>query len=298
MHSCDRGRMLNWDDLKLFLAISRFGTLSQAAKHLNVQHSTVSRRLKSLEKSLGITLVRRNKGKYELTRAGVQLQTTAINMEKEIISFDGSFLNIDEPLSGPLKVSTVNSLATTVLLPMFKNFSKAHPEIELHLMVSNSTVNLTNREADVAIRLSNSPPETLIGKQIATLSSAPYGSHEYLEEYGQDKQQIEWLGVSCCDYHRDWTREENSHKKHRFYSDDSLLTKAALKQGLGVSYLFCVEGDIDPDLKRFRDPEPRHDLGLWFLNHPDSRENARVLAFRNFMIENIKHSQAAFSGSL
>ena len=287
---------MKWDDLKIVLAVSRSGTMSGAAKLLNVQHSTVSRRIKALERQLGTNLVRRNKGSYELTQAGQKLTDTAIRVEKEITSVDGTLLKDDDPLKGVLRVTTIDSLASTILMPMFGAFSKAYPQIELHVMVSSETVNLTNREADVAIRLSNAPPNTLIGKRVATVASTVYGCADYLDEVEAGKSDLKWLGVSCCGFHESWTRETSGSGKHAFNSDKALLTISALREGLGISYLACHIGDAEPTLRRYCEPESRFDLGLWLLIHPESRSNIRVMTFRDFMIREIQAQQHHFAG--
>lgn len=287
---------MKWDDLKIVLAVSRSGTMSGAAKLLNVQHSTVSRRIKALERQLGTNLVRRNKGSYELTQAGQKLTDTAIRVEKEITSVDGTLLKDDDPLKGVLRVTTIDSLASTILMPMFGAFSKAYPQIELHVMVSSETVNLTNREADVAIRLSNAPPDTLIGKRVATVASTVYGCADYLDEVEAGKSDLKWLGVSCCGFHESWTRETSGSGKHAFNSDKALLTISALREGLGISYLACHIGDAEPTLRRYCEPESRFDLGLWLLIHPESRSNIRVMTFRDFMIREIQAQQHHFAG--
>ncbi len=256
---------MNWDDLKVILALSRCGTMSSAAKQLDVQHSTVSRRIKALEKQLGTNLVRRNKGTYELTNAGKQIKEAALNVEREITSVDGAFLNKEDPLQGTLRITTINSMASTILMPMFSDFSKAYPQIDLHIMVSNSTISLTNRGADIAIRLSNAPTETLIGKRIVTVSSTVYGSSDYLKNHNKDKDDLKWLGVTCCGFHKTWTKESCDAVTHQFNCDDALLTVAALREGLGVSYLPCFIGDTEPTLERYCEPEPEFDLGLWVL---------------------------------
>jgi len=287
---------MKWDDLKVFLAVSRCGTMSGAAKQLNVQHSTVSRRVKALEKKLGTILVRRNKGAYELTKAGKKIRNAALKVEKEITSVDGTLLKDDDPLTGTLRITTINSLASTILMPMFSAFSKAHPQIDLHIMVSSSKVNLTNREADVAIRLSNAPPEILIGKRIVTVSSAVYGSVGYLNEYQESQDDLKWLGVSCCGFHKTWTKKSCNAVAHQFNCDDAVLTLAALREGLGVSYLPCHIGDAESTLRRFCEPESKFDLGLWILVHPESKSNLRVLAFRDYMITAIEEQQDLFAG--
>jgi len=285
---------MNWDDLKIILAVSRCGTMSAAAKQLSVQHSTVSRRIKALEKQLGANLIRRNKGFYELTRAGEQIKKAALNVEREITYVDDALLSKDDPLLGPLRITTINSLASTVLMPMFSDFSKAHPQIDLHIMVSNSTISLTNRGADIAIRLSNAPTENLIGKRIVTVSSTIYGSADYLKQLKENNDDLKWLGVTCCGFHKSWTKESCDTETHQFNCDDALLTVAALREGLGVSFLPCYIGDNDPKLERYCEPESKFDLGLWILMHPESKNNARVLAFRNYIINAIEEQQDSF----
>jgi len=287
---------MNWDDLKVILAISRTGTMSGAAKQLKVQHSTISRRIKSLEKQLGTNLIRRNKGAYVLTQAGSKIKQTALQVEKEIMGIDGSLLSKNDPLFGPIRVSTINSLASTILMPIFSAFSKAHPQIDLHVMVSNETVSLANREADLAIRLSNTPPENLIGKRIAGIASTVYGSSNYLNKVKSSDEKITWLGVSCCGYHITWTKESCDTVTNTFNSDDAILTLAALKQDLGVAYLFCCVGDNEPELERVYAPQPKHDLGMWLLIHPEAKYNARVLAFREFLIHELEKRKDELKG--
>ncbi|RKZ44086.1 MAG: LysR family transcriptional regulator [Gammaproteobacteria bacterium] len=287
---------MKWDDLKIFLAVARCGTMSGAARQLHVQHSTVSRRVKALEKQLGTNLVRRNKGIYELTIAGKKIRNAALKVEKEITSVDGSLLRDNDPLIGRLRVTTINSMASTILLPMFSAFSKAYPQIDLHLMVSANIVNLTNREADVAIRLSNAPPEILIGKRVVTVSSTAYGSADYLKRLQSSEDELKWLGVSCCSFHTTWTKESCEAETHQFNCDDALLTLAALREGMGVSYLPCHIGDTEPTLRRFCEPESKFDLGLWVLIHPESKTNLRVVAFRDYMVKAILDQKDLFAG--
>lgn len=130
-------------------------------------------------------------------------------------------------------------MATTVLMPMFCGFSQQYPDVSLHIRVSNSDLSLAQREADVAIRLTNTSPETLIGKRVVTVSSAIYGHHDYVRQLHTEKRDPDWLGVECCAFHKSWTRQACGEKTHKFYVDDTLLTQAALLEGLGVSILPC-----------------------------------------------------------
>lgn len=289
---------MNWDDMRLFLAVARTGSISGAAKQLGVQHSTVSRRMRSLEEKLGARLIERKKTGYELTVAGENIKQSALRIEREMLGVDEALLGKDANLVGPLRVTAINNMASSVLMSMFARFSEKNPQVDLHIIVSNTDASLAQREADVAIRLTNSPTDTLIAKRMLTVASTIYGSGEYLNKIKQQGAEPKWIGVNCCVFHKTWTKQYCTHPSHNFYSDDTLLTLSAIKEGLGVSYLPCFLGDTDPLLARYSEPDPQHDLGLWILLHPDLKRTARVLAFRDFMIQSIQEKKELFEGRL
>lgn len=287
---------MNWDDLRLFLAVARTGSISGAAKQLGVQHSTVSRRIRSFEDKLGTRLLERKKGNYELTKAGENVKEASSRIEREVLGVDGALLDKDAQQVGPLKVAALNNMASSVFMPMFASFSKRKPQVELHIMVSNIDASLSQREADVAIRLTNTPTDTLIGKRIVTVASTIYGSRSYIDQLRNEGGEPKWIGVECCGFHKNWTKQLDGGRPHNFYSDDTLLTHAALREGLGVSILPCFMGDADPLLARYSDPDPALNLGLWLLLHPDLKRTARVLAFRDHMEHEILENRNLFEG--
>jgi len=288
---------MNWDDLRLFLTVTRTGSISGAAKQLGVQHSTISRRIRQFEEKLGMRLLERKKGGYELTPAGENIKEAANRIEREVLGVDGVLPGKDTQLSGPLRVTAINNMASSVLMPMFARFSELHPKVELHVIVSNTDASLSQREADVAIRLTNSPTDTLIGKRIVTVASAIYGSHAYLERIRQQGGEPKWLGVECCGFHKTWTKQSSGEQAHHFISDDTLLTLAAIREGIGISILPCFMGDADPSLERFAEPDPSYNLGLWILLHPDLKRTSRVLAFRDHMLKAINEKSDLFEGN-
>jgi molybdate transport repressor ModE-like protein len=288
---------VNWDDMRLFLAIARTGSISGAARSLDVQHSTVSRRLRKLENKLGARLVERKNTGYELTLAGENVKQAAKRMETEMLHVDGAVLGVDSNLVGPLKVTAINNMASTVLMPMFAKFSQAYPQVDLHIVVSNIDSSLSEREADVAIRLTNSPTDTLIGKRLLTVASTIYGSRNYLKQLHETTREPKWIGVECCAFHKSWTKHACEEQSHNFVSDDTLLTLSAIRQGLGVSFLPCFMGDADPELERYCEPDPSHNLGLWILLHPDLKHTARVVAFRDHMVNSIEVERDLFEGN-
>jgi len=223
---------MNWDDLRLFLAVAREGSISGAARSLHVQHSTVSRRMRALESKLGVRLIERKKSGYELTDAGESVHKAACRMEYEVLDVDAVLGGSDAKLSGELRVSAINNMASTVLMPMFARFNQNYPDVELHLLVSNKYTSLIEREADIAIRLTNTPTDTLMGKRVVTVASTVYASRQYLADMRENGGKAKWLGVTCCGFHQTWTKAACVGLRHNFFVDDTLLTIAAFRHGI------------------------------------------------------------------
>ena len=287
---------MQWDDLRIFLAVSREGSISGAAKRLAVQHSTVSRRLRALEESLATPLLKRKTSGYELTEAGEDLRLSASKIEAHILEFEGALGGQESGVSGELRVTAINNMASSILMPMFTRFSANFPDIELHVQVSNKFVRLAERDADIAIRLTNSPMDTLIGTRLATVASTVYGARDYCADVQAGSTVKKWLGIECCGFHVSWTKEACPEHTHNFFVDDTLLTMAALREGSGLAYLPCFMGDSDPSLVRFCAPERQHDLGLWLLYHQDLRRTKRVRIFREHMLREVADVAALFEG--
>lgn len=287
---------MQWDDLRIFLAVAREGSISGAAKRMNIEHSTVSRRMKALESQLGARLIERKKSGYELSEAGEELKMAATKMEIEALEIEGALAGQEGRVAGELRVTAINNMASSVLMPLFASFTRKYPDVALHVQVSNKYVRLAERDADIAIRLTNTPLDTLIGTKLANVASAIYGERSYVSAVQADKAEPKWLGVECCSFHRSWTNAACPEQNHNFFVDDTLLTLAALREGLGLAYLPCFMGDQDGLLERYRDPDPAHDLGLWLLYHPDLRRTKRVTAFRQHMIEKVSEQTGIFEG--
>ncbi len=110
---------MQWDDVRIFLAVAREGSISGASRRLGVQHSTVSRRMRSLEKQLGSALIERKKSGYELTEAGKELKLAAGKMELEVLAFEDALGGQDHQATGKLRITTINNMASSIMMPMF-----------------------------------------------------------------------------------------------------------------------------------------------------------------------------------
>lgn len=291
--------MFDWDDLRFFLEIARTGSLSGAARELGVTHSTVFRRLNALEEKLKVRLFERLQSGYKLTNLGEEMLESALQVEDEINSMQLSLSGRDLKLSGTVHITAAQALGRNFLHPYLKKFYQRYPDIRIDLMMTDKVMDLSRREADIALRIGNHPPEHLIGKNIAEVAWAIYGSADYLAENGTPKA-VEEL------------------TKHRFVTDGAkirqplfsrwqswfapegavvLITNGVIGQhsatceGLGLAALPCYLGDHDAGLIRVLDLPKESRNELWLLMHPDLKNTARVKALKEFIVETLEQKE-------
>lgn len=290
---------MDWDDIQIFLALVRTGSVTSAAKALDINYSTVSRRINAFETKLGVRLFDRSPTGYTTTAAGVDIIEAAERMESEALALQRRVYGRDERLSGLLRVTSTEIIANTLLLPALYDFRTIHPEIEVQLMVSGDNVNLNQHEADIAFRITNKPPDNLVGKQLANMFVGTYVSHEYYQQHIEPDSNsiIEILtGIvhNCTD--QTWLNNNFPHAKTHYRFDSITTLLEAAKQGLGIAKLPCLLGDREPALLRLPNSPIEETWSLWILNHIDLRKTARVRIFRDFMIDAISKQQDLIEG--
>src|SRR6202035_5170634 len=145
--------MIDWDDVRYFLAVARGGSVRAAAERLGVNHSTVLRRIAQLEERLGVHMFEKLPSGYRLTAAGEEVLEFADQMEASSHLLETRVFGRDQSVRGLLRVTLAPPLATHLLMPDFADFARLHPDIEMEILSSGELANLTNREADVAIRV-------------------------------------------------------------------------------------------------------------------------------------------------
>lgn len=273
---------MDWDDLRLLLAIARAHSLSGAARTLAVNHATVFRRLAAIEERLGVRLFDRHKGGYVPTAAGEEIVRVATAIDEQVADLDRRVTGRDLRLEGTLRVTTVDTLATTLLAPVFAQFASTYPGVTLELTVANAIASLSRREADVAVRPTPEPPEGLVGRRIAELAIAVYGSRGYLKAAGTlDEREHTWIAPDDSLSHLAVAKWLDRLKPARIAlrSDSMQAMCAAAEAGVGLAALPCYLADPRKELVRFAPPRPDFAVGLWILTHEDLRRTARVRAF-------------------
>lgn len=296
---------LAWDDFRLVKAIADHAGLTGASQALGVNHSTVFRRLGQIEEQLGLPLFERRKTGYVATVAGEEMTALAARMEEEVTAFDRRMAGRDVTPSGELRVTTTDTLYLNMLLPIFAAFRQAHPAIRLDVAIGNQTLNLSKRDADVAIRASDSPGETLVGRRLATLTWAIYARKDEgltPAETADPAALLErnWvtlgdqLGyVKAARYVRDRVPPERIALK----SSAVLGLTEAVEQGLGIGPLPCFIADQRPCLIRLTPPNPDFSTGVWILTHPDIRHAPRVRAFMDFCGNELAKKRGLLEGT-
>ena len=194
---------MDWNSLKIFLAINDAGSLSGAAERLSVNHSTIFRRLNSFEGEIGGRLFERFNNQYLLTPLGEELLVTAKEIASSFDSLDRQIVGKDIQPHGLVKITAPNNIAYRFLPDYIADFSTLYPDISVEILASNQTLNMSNRQADIAIRATAKPPEHLVGRRICQFGWSVYGSAAYKKQYGspnklEDLQQ-HVPGISGCD---------------------------------------------------------------------------------------------------
>ncbi len=295
-----KAQPLEWGDLRYVLAVGRDGTLSGAARVLGVNHSTVFRRIGAIEERLGVRLFERLPTGYALTQAGERMLETAEHVEEAVLDLSRTLVGGDLRLSGNLRVTAPDALAYRVLMPHLAAFRRAYPDIQLELSIVNSFLNLTRREADVAIRSTQTPPETAVGRRLCTLATTLYGSADYLRAHpDRSLERHQWLmpneGLEQWPASK-WLARHYPTASVVLYSDTVLGLFEAAKQGLGIAPLPCFLADPEQQLDRVLPPPPELDSELWLLSHPDLRRSARVRAFMDFLTEAVGLDRGLIEG--
>ena len=279
---------LKWDDLRLVLAIAGAGTLSGAGRRLGTSHATVFRRLGQVERRLGARLFDRAKTGYSPTLAGEAIAAAARRIEGEVLEVERRVAGQDLRPSGTVRATTTDTLLAGLLSPIFADFRRACPDIALQVVVSNALFDLSRREADVALRPSEAPPESLVGRKVGTIAQAVYGARNLVAAGGgaPDFQAAEWIGPDERMVYRPlerWLAARGLTGRCRYAVDSVFGMLAAARDGAGLAVLPCYLADGDARLARIGGTIPELATDLWLLTHADLRKTARVRAFLDFV---------------
>ena len=266
--------MPDWDGLRIFLALTRTRTLAAAARKLGIDETTVARRLARLEGQMGTSLLERAPGGLALTAAGEAVRAAAEEMESAALSAERRALGADRQLSGRVRVTAPEILGRYFVLPALQAVHARHPRIAIELISTITRLDVTRREADIAIRTVRPSEPALVARKVARMAVAPY-----LRRTRRRPAQL--AAVSYADGVRLPVRnvEDRIPDGRVALRTNSIATVLeAVRLGFGAGDLPCFVGDATPGLARAFPGEKPDWLDVWLIVHADVQRTSRVRA--------------------
>lgn len=284
-----------WDEFRLVRAVAERGALAPAAAHLGINPSTAFRRLAAVEAALGTRLFERHRSGYVPTPAGEAMAAAAARMEEEVARFDREVADRALTPSGTLRVTAAATLVTDLLMPMLGRFRSRYPAVQVDLVVSEEALNLSRRDADVALRATRDPPPNLVGRRIATIAWAVYGRVQAEPEAADAAWVSPSEAVAGGLFARFVAARAGSERVALRINTVQGLCEAIV-EGVGIGPLPCYRGDRIAALRRLSGPEPDLAGSLWLLTHPDLRHAARVRAFMDHVAAEVAPLRPVLEG--
>lgn len=288
--------MIDWDDLRFFLAIARHGSLTSAARELGVAQSTVGRRLTGLEMSLGVRLLHRTPDGYVLTLAGESVREQARRVEAEALALVRGVEGRDAKLAGVVRVTCAESIAAHILAPCFAALQARHPDILVELIPDPRELSLAMRETDIAVRLTRPTQNDLVVRRIGRFAFGLYVGSAYVDRHGLPDFEEGCIGhrfmvlVGDISGNARTVWLEDLTRKARLglqtTSHEALLK--ATHGGAGLACLARFRADDDPNLMTLTPPMPAPKTDIFLVVHKDNRSTPRVRAVLNAIATSMK----------
>jgi DNA-binding transcriptional LysR family regulator len=274
---------MEWTDLRYFLAAVRGGSLSAASRELGVNYTTVGRRLEALQRGLGATLIHRTPEGLALTRAGEAVRELCETIEATALEIERRASGQDRELGGTVRMTATETLAARFLIPAMATLRKHHPEIDVELIPDYRVLDLSRRQADLAMRNARPSDPHLVCRRVGGFAITLYGSRDYLAARGRPRRGAGLAGHDLVSWtyllqatRMQFMGESVDGARIVFRSNSTLALTNAVAEGFGIGYVPCYLADEDPRMVRlWPDVAPRI-VPLWLVHHEDLRRTARI----------------------
>jgi DNA-binding transcriptional LysR family regulator len=296
--------MLDWNDLRYFLAVAREGSMLAAARALNVNQSTVQRRLAALEEAVGGKLVERHPAGYRLTDLGQRLLVQAEGVETAVAAFERVAKSGDTQLSGTVRLTCAEADMYRLLTPSLERFRLRYPDLRVEFVITERYLDLAKGEADIALRGGVQRDSALIGRKVGDVPWSIYASRAYVERCGrpvcpEDVAQhavIAFEGQLADIAPARWFRSWVADSTIVAHSSSVLATLPAVKSGIGLALLPQHIGAPENDLLPVLDLPADLAQPITLLVHPDLRNTPRVAALFDFLVGEISNLRPLLTG--
>lgn len=282
-------RLMDWDDLRTFLAIARHGTLSAAARALGLTQPTMGRRLAAMEARTGARLLQRLPGRYALTPLGESVLGNAERIEAEALAAERTITGRDIGLEGLVRLTTVDALAARIVAPALAELQCRHPGIIVELAPDARSLSLSRREADIALRMSRFEGHEVAARRVGALAMGLYATPDWAERIEKDEARL----VTVLDDQAHlpeakWLRDAFPDAVTGFRSNSRAVQLWAAKSGAGIAALARYRGDAETGLVRLRTDMPDLVRDIWLGVHVDMRHMPRVRAVMDAVIKTLE----------
>ena len=289
---------MDWEDLRTTLAVVRVGSIAAAARELGVAHTTVYRRLAAFEEASGVRFFTRADGAYVATQAGRDLFEMGADVEARVTAIERKLSGRDLRLDGEVTVATMEPLALA-LSEHIRAFRRSTPEVRVRLHVGNENVDLARGEADIAIRATSAPDESLIGRKLANVAFAVYASRGYARNAKVVLRDADWI---CFDAslaktpQGKWEVENVPTERVVLSTNSRVVFAEAVASGAGIGVLPCGLAARSPHLVALTPALEGLAMPLWMLTHADLVGVPRVRALRDYLSAAIDRERSLLEG--
>lgn len=291
---------MNWDDVRIFLAVARNGQILGASRALGLNHATVARRLTALEEALGTTLFQRRTNGTQLTAQGETFLVHAEAMESASLAAAGS-ADANSRIEGTVRIGAPDGFGVAFLAPRLHELIERHPSMRIELVPVPRAFSLSRREADIAVTLERPREGRLVARKLTDYSLGLYASHSYLERHGAPQSLDDLRHHRLVGYVEDLLYTASLDYTGRFSGDwhsriavsSAMGQTEAVRAGAGIGILHAFMARRDRDLIPIM---PQHTLtrSYWTVLHEDLRSIRRVALVSEFLAEIVGRDRALF----
>jgi DNA-binding transcriptional LysR family regulator len=293
---------MNWDRIRIFLAVARAGQILGAAQQLGLNHATVGRQLSALEEELGALLVERQTQGCTLTPAGEALLVSAERVESELLQFATKISGGTSAVNGTVRVGAPDGFGNYFLARQLGALADQHPSLTVQLVPLPRTFSLSRREADIVVTLDRPKQGRLIIKKLTDYTLSIYAAADYLQREGPIKQPEDLGGrlfithVEDLVYSRalDYAAELGRMMTRHYECGSVVAQMEAVRAGHGVGILHDYAAAQYPELRRLL-PQIQFTRTYWLMSHPDTHNTRRVGEVYHCIVNAVAAKKPMFS---